>query len=137
MKISELASKTGVSPYRLRHYESLGLITAHRNPSGYRVFSNNTVREVIFVAKCREVRISLEQIGKVLPAYRAGTLTFDEMVDLMENQIDFVDQQIKELRDLRAELVRASQWFKARKQQHSDRKRKGKTQTKTGYGRNG
>lgn len=121
MKISELASQTGVSAHRLRHYEALGLIKAKRNSSGYRVFAEGTQREVAFIAKCREVRIPLDQIAKVLPGYRAGTLTFDDMVELMEDQIKQVDQQLADLRALRHELVSASGWFKRKKRQHAQR----------------
>lgn len=105
MRVSELAQRTGVSVYRLRHYEELGLIQAERSRSGYRDFVDGTVREVIFIAMSRDLGFSLKAIGESLPRYRAGTLTFVQMVDLMRGRIAEVDQQVETLRTVRKELV--------------------------------
>lgn len=122
MNISELARLTGVSADRLRHYDELGLIRAKRNSAGYRIFSGDAEREVRFIAKCREVGVSLKNIGKLIPGYRAGTLTFDEMIELMSDRILQVDQQISDLRTTRRELLLAAKWFRTRKKDHAQRK---------------
>ncbi len=119
MKISELSHATGVSTYRLRHYEKLGLIHAERGPSGYREFAESAVRAVMFIAKCREVGVSLKDIAKVLPAYCVGTLTFDDMIDLMNKQIKQVDEQLSQLMTLRAELSSALGWFRQKKRKQN------------------
>jgi MerR family transcriptional regulator, copper efflux regulator len=123
MNVSELARRTQVSAHRIRHYESLGLIVAARSTSGYRQFDERTVREVFFIAKSREVGVSLEQIGEVLPRYRSGTLTFDQMIELMGARIVEVDEQIAAHRDIRKKLVTALEWFKRRKRDFEKRKK--------------
>src|SRR5438093_3661238 len=75
MRVSELAQRTGVSTFRLRHYEQLGLIHAERTGSGYREFAERVAREVIFIAMSRDLGFSLKDIGETLPRYRARTLT--------------------------------------------------------------
>ena len=55
MKVSELAQRTKVSVHRLRRYEAMGLIIAQRDTSGYREFTDRTVREVIFIAMSRDL----------------------------------------------------------------------------------
>jgi DNA-binding transcriptional MerR regulator len=115
MRISELSQRTGVSADRLRHYHGLGLIKAKRSSAGYRDFAEASVRDVTFIAKCREVGVPLRKIGKIIPGYRAGTLTFDDMIELMGDQVEQVDQQIRELRKLRRELLQAKEWFRTRK----------------------
>lgn len=116
MRVSELAQRTAVSTYRIRHYEELGLIHADRSESGYREFADRTVREVIFIVMSRDLGFSLKVIGENLPRYRAGTLTFDEMVDLMRGRIVEVDEQIAAQRALRKKLVSHIAWLKKRKQ---------------------
>ena len=123
MKVSELAQRTGVSAYRLRHYEQLGLIPADRSRSGYREFAEPTLREVNFIARSRDVGVSLKDIGETLPRYRAGTLTFDEMVELMRTRIAEVDLQIAEQRAVRKKLLSAVAWFEERKRALEKRKR--------------
>jgi MerR family transcriptional regulator, copper efflux regulator len=123
MNVSELARRTNVPAQRLRHYESLGLILAARSKSGYREFAERSVRDVLFIVKSREVGVSLKDIGEVLPRYRSGTLTFDEMIELMGTRIVEVDQQIEAQRDIRKKLVSAMRWFKKRKREFAKREK--------------
>ena len=115
MKISELATRTGVSAHRLRRYEALGLIHAVRRPSGYREFDDRVVREVIFISMGRDLGFSLKVLAEFLPRYRAGRLTAEEMIASMHERIAEVDREIESLRALRRKLVSHVGWF--RKQQ--------------------
>jgi DNA-binding transcriptional MerR regulator len=123
MRVSELAQRTGVSAHRLRHYEELGLIHAERSGSGYREFSDRTVREVIFIAMSRDLGFSLKDIGETLPRYRAGTLTFDQLIDIMRDRIADVDRQIAAQRDVRKKLVSHIAWLEKRKRESAKRER--------------
>lgn len=115
MRISELSRRTGVSAHRLRRYEALGLIRAERGASsGYREFGERTVREVTFIAMGRDLGLSLKALGDALPRYRAGTLTIDEMVFVLQGRIAEVDRQIAEQHALRKKLVSHIGWFKQR-----------------------
>ena len=81
MRISQLAQRTGVSAHRLRRWESLGMLQAERTTGGYREYAERSTREVTFIAMGREMGFSLPALAELLPRYRAGTLTIDEMVD--------------------------------------------------------
>ncbi len=87
MQISELAHRTGVSVHALRHYERLGLLTPTRRASGYREYAEAMRREVIFIAMSRKMGFSLKAIAEQLPAYRAGQLTFTQMVLAMQARV--------------------------------------------------
>ena len=121
MKVSELADRTKVSVHRLRRYEAMGLIIAERSASGYREFSDSTLREVIFIAMSRDLGFSLKDVGETLPSYRAGTLTFDQMVDHMHTRIAEVDAHIAAQRAVRAKLVSHIAWLKKRKREIAKR----------------
>lgn len=123
MKVSELASRTGVSAHRLRRYEELGLIQAERTGSGYREFAERVVREVTFVAMSRDLGFSLKEIAETLPRYRAGTLTFEQLIDIMRQRIAEVDQQIAAQRALRRKLVSHIAWLHKRQQAFEKRRR--------------
>ena len=47
------------------------------------VFTDRTVREVILICMSRDLGFSLKYLSEYVPLYRAGTLTFDQMVDDM------------------------------------------------------
>ena len=121
MKTSELAARTQVSIHRLRRYEAQGLISAQRSAGGYREFTEQTVREVIFIAMSRDLGFSLKDVGETLPSYRAGKLTFDQMVERMQTRIAEVDAQIALQRAVRAKLVSHIAWLKKRKRESAKR----------------
>ncbi|MBT9456253.1 MAG: MerR family DNA-binding transcriptional regulator [Burkholderiaceae bacterium] len=121
MKVSELAKRTGVSVHRLRRYEELGLIQAERGASGYRDFAERAKREVVFIAMGRDLGFSLQELGELLPRYRAGTLTFDQMIDHMRVRIAAVDQQIAVQRALRKKLVDHVAWLEQRQREQAQR----------------
>ena len=114
MQISELAKRTGVSIHRLRRYTDLGMIQAGRRDSGYREFTEATVREVTFISMGRDLGLSLATLAQALPRYRAGTLEIVEMVAVMQQRIAGVDRTIAEQQALRAKLVSHIEWFHAR-----------------------
>ena len=67
LTIGQLAQETGVTPRAVRHYESLGLIRAPiRTGANYRVFDEDSVSRVRFIAKCRSLGFSLPEIGELL-----------------------------------------------------------------------
>ena len=87
------------------------------------MFDERSLRDVRFVAKCREVGLSLKTIGEVLPSYRTGKLTYDQMIELMNTRILEVEQQIAEQHRIRKELMAASAWFEKQKREAAERDR--------------
>ena len=97
------------------------MIIAQRNASGYREFTDRTVREVIFISMSRDLGFSLKDVGETLPSYRAGKLTFDQMVERMQTRIAEVDTEIAAQRAVRAKLVSHIAWLKKRKREVANR----------------
>ena len=122
MRISDLAQRTGVSAHALRHYERLGLLLPARTSGGYREYPESARREVIFIAMSRKIGFSLKSIGERLPAYRAGRLGFDEMVDAMKTRITEIDESVATLQAQRAQVVDHIAWLKKQKRKHQARK---------------
>lgn len=122
MRISELAQRTGVSAHALRHYEKLGLLRPGRTGSGYREYPESAKREVIFIAMSRKIGFSLKDVAEHLPAYRAGRLSFDDMVDVMHRRIAEIDRDIAALRAQRAEVVDHVRWLREQKKKHEQSK---------------
>src|SRR6516225_120816 len=97
MRISELAGRTGVTVHALRHYERMGLLVPARTASGYRDYPETMRREVVFIAMSRRIGFSLPAIAELLPAYRAGRLGIDTMIEALKERTDAIDRQIAEL----------------------------------------
>jgi len=112
MRISELAQRAGVTVHALRHYERLGLLSPARTASGYRDYPESMRREVVFIAMSRRIGFSLQAIGELLPAYRAGRLSIDTMTDALNGRAAALDRQITELQVLRRQVIEHASWLR-------------------------
>lgn len=124
MKISELASRTGVTPHALRHYERLGLLRPGRTAGGYRDYPESLRREVIFIAMSRRIGFSLKEIAESLPAYRGGRLSFDDMAESLRGRVRRIDAELAALQAQRAQVVDHIAWMLEQKKQRQARQRR-------------
>jgi MerR family transcriptional regulator, copper efflux regulator len=105
MRISELATRTGVGVHALRHYERLGLLRVARRPNGYRDYDERVVRDVAFIVHGRRMGFTLKQLAVGLPAYRSGRLTIEGGLQALAERVADIDRQIAALQRQREELL--------------------------------
>lgn len=68
MKIGDLANRTGLTPSRIRFYESIGLLkTVERRPNGYRTYPPEAVLVLDIIATAQNAGFSLDEIRALLP----------------------------------------------------------------------
>ena len=72
MRISQLAERSGVPATTLRFYESAGLITADRTPSGYRAYGQDAVQRLAFIGAAKHLGLPLEEIADLLAVWQTG-----------------------------------------------------------------
>ncbi|MEZ1713703.1 MerR family transcriptional regulator, partial [Pseudomonas aeruginosa] len=70
-RISELATKVGLSRTTLLYYEKQGLISSRRQANGYRLYSDQDLQQL-----------------KLLQQLQAGGLTLKECLACLETRID-------------------------------------------------
>ena len=63
LSIGQLSRVTGVNIETIRYYEGIGLVAAPaRNASGYRQYSQDHLRQLMFVRHCRDMGFSISEI---------------------------------------------------------------------------
>jgi DNA-binding transcriptional MerR regulator len=72
MRISQLAERSGVPATTLRYYESAGLLSADRTPSGYRTYGEDAVTRLAFISSAKHLGLPLEEIGELLTVWESG-----------------------------------------------------------------
>jgi len=98
MKISQLAKESGVASKTIRYYEDIGLLPeAYRNDNGYREYSTSDIERLVFIRRCRELQIPLEQIKTLIAVQVDQKSSCQEVDDLIEQQLEKVRKTIAEL----------------------------------------
>lgn len=98
MKISELAQTTKVAAKTIRYYESIGLLTpASRETNGYRYYKLRDVETLIFIRRCRELNISIEDIKQLVQVKQNPEASCATVDNIIVEQLARVRQMQQEL----------------------------------------
>lgn len=105
LRVSDLATETGVSADTIRFYERKRLLTPpNRSPNGYRQFDEASVRRVRFIKGAQALGLKLSEIRELLDIRDRGACPCGHTRELVERRIGELDEEIRELQALRSEL---------------------------------
>jgi DNA-binding transcriptional MerR regulator len=108
LTIGGLASRAGLTTDSLRYYERLGLIEpVSRTRGNYRLYDATAVERLEFIRKAQVLGLTLEEVGDVLRASRAGTPPCEHVRSTLARRLGEVDARMADLRALRRTLVAA------------------------------
>jgi DNA-binding transcriptional MerR regulator len=98
-RISQLAKRVGVKPTTLRFYEQAGLLPADRSESGYRLYDQQAVERLGFIASGKHLGLPLEQIRDLLAMWEDELCTDvrARLRPMLTARIADVEQQATEL----------------------------------------
>ena len=107
MTIGEVASKSNVNIQTIRFYERKGLVLpASRTNAGYRQYTDDAVRRVLFIKHAQEIGFSLKEIAILLSLRVAGDSTCGDVKAQAEEKIRDVEEKIRKLQEMKAALGR-------------------------------
>jgi DNA-binding transcriptional MerR regulator len=105
MLIGQVAERSGVTAKTLRFYERKGLLAdPGRTDGGYRDYEPATVDRVTFIKDAQAAGLTLAQIGEVLAIRDDGQLPCEHVTTLVARRLAAVEQRLRELRQVRAQL---------------------------------
>ena len=103
----QLAELAGVSRDTLRHYERKGVLTRpFRGQNGYRQYPAEALQRVQLVRRALSVGFTLDELARVLKVRDAGGAPCEEVRRLAAQKLLNVQDQLRELTELRNELKR-------------------------------
>ncbi|MGI8783430.1 MAG: MerR family transcriptional regulator [Acidobacteriota bacterium] len=104
LRIGELAARTGVSIDTVRYYERRRLLPrATRTGGGFRLFTPETVKRILFIKQAQHIGLSLDTIMELL-ATRGGAGQCLRVSELLRVKLAEMDERIKAMRDFRRTL---------------------------------
>ncbi|GAA0445938.1 MerR family transcriptional regulator [Streptomyces sp. NPDC046215] len=107
MRIGELAQQAGTTTRTLRHYESLGLLTARRTGNGYRTYDEEDLRLLRQIRTLQDFGFGLEETRPFVDCLRAGHPAGDSCpasLAVYRRKLAELDELIAHLGRVRAEV---------------------------------
>lgn len=110
MKINELAERTGLASKTIRYYENIDLLPeAHRSSNGYRDYNERDVERMIFIRRCRELQIPLDELKVLVRLQMDGKAPCTEIDQIIQNQLMKIRSRVQELIRLEESLNELAQ----------------------------
>lgn len=98
--IQQMAEQTGLSIHTLRYYDSLGITpSVERSTSGYRVYTEDDVRALLFIKRLRDTGMPLREIQRYVELYLQGDATIQARRDLLEQHRRQLETSIGEMQE--------------------------------------
>lgn len=112
VQIGQVAKRTGLDVRLIRHYEKIGLIPPPRRSeagyasAGYRMFTEDHVQRLEFIALCRVLDLPLREIGDLLRCVddECCASARPSLGRLLGEKLQEVDRRITQLEGLRQRL---------------------------------
>jgi DNA-binding transcriptional MerR regulator len=107
LRIGELARRTGTNAPTVRYYEQIGLLpTASRRDGGQRCYSEEDVRRLTFIRRCRDFGFSIEQVRALAALVQDRERSCLEARDLAQSHLAALRAKLDELKALEQAIAR-------------------------------
>jgi len=105
LTIGKVARRVGIRPSAIRYYERQRILQPTvRGANGYRTYSDNAVKLLLFMKRAQSLGITLKEIKPLLNLASQGEQPCIHVKQLARNHLREVDDKIRELQALRNEL---------------------------------
>src|SRR5688572_19129229 len=105
LKIGQVAELSGVNLQTVRYYERENLLpVAPRLASGYRVFSEHTVRRVRFIKRAQELGFTLAEIRELLTLRVDHERDSGTVRELARKKMTDIEEKIRSLQAMKDAL---------------------------------
>jgi Cu(I)-responsive transcriptional regulator len=105
--IGDLAKATGTKVVTVRYYERIGLLPVPSRTAGnYRTYSNEHMRRLRFIRRCRDLGFTLDQIRDLLRLSSQKDEECSDVDRITAQHLIEIEQKISDLKRLAKELRR-------------------------------
>lgn len=106
-RTSQLAKKAGVNKETIRFYEKKGLLRDPlRTDGGYRQYSQEDFKRLVFISNAKELGFSLAEIKELLAIADGDIIECSHVRKIAESKLNYISNQMKYLKRLKKALTR-------------------------------
>jgi len=100
--IGEAARRSGASRKALRVYEAAGILPPpQRTPSGYRLYTADSLAVLSFLRQARRLGFTLGEIKRIVAIRRQGRVACPHVRELVSRKLHEIDERLQDLREVR------------------------------------
>ncbi len=101
VNIGEASTQTGLSAKMIRHYEEIGLLPkSKRTESGYRVYREDDLHNLIFIKRARALGFSMIQIKKLMNLWLNKSRRSSDVKKITQEHIQGLEKKIAETQQM-------------------------------------
>ena len=105
LRIGVVAREVGLSVDTIRFYERAGILRSpRRSATGYRLFDEEDVQELIFISKAHALGFTLSEVKALLHSGRKKDLDCTNVRKMLQNRRQQIHLRIRTLSQLQDEL---------------------------------
>ncbi|NDJ16196.1 heavy metal-responsive transcriptional regulator [Myxacorys almedinensis] len=106
LRIGEVSAQSSLPIKTIRYYDEIGLLSpaVERSQAGYRLFRPLVIERLGFIKRAQSLGLSLTEVKDILEVHDQGQLPCDRVKQQIHGKVQTIDQQIRQLQALRAEL---------------------------------
>ncbi len=109
LSIGNLGKKTGIKVVTIRYYERIGLLPLPARTEGnYRTYTNEHMRRLRFIRRCRDLGFTLDQVRDLLRLSSQENQECCAVNRITAQHLIEIEQKISDLQRLADELGRLS-----------------------------
>jgi len=121
MTASDLARRTNVPVYTVRHYTRIGLLKPSRDlRNGYKLYKPSDKERLRFIGSAKELGFTLNEIDQVLDHAVHGDSPCPMVREIVEKRVKENKEKIRELKRLQTRLETAADMWKSMKDSEPD-----------------
>lgn len=121
MTASDLAKRTNVPVYTVRHYTRIGLLKPSRDlRNGYKLYKPSDKERLKFIASAKQLGFTLSEIEEILDHAVQGESPCPMVREIVEKRVIENKEKIRELNRLQGRLERAAETWKSLKNSEPD-----------------
>jgi DNA-binding transcriptional MerR regulator len=97
VKINEVMKRTGLSRKAIYIYEDRGFLSPLKNGIGYREYGEGDVERLLFIAKLRELGLSLEEIAQLLQTPEETDILLQKHFERTQRELSEAMQRLSQV----------------------------------------
>ncbi|RDH77661.1 MerR family transcriptional regulator [Mycolicibacterium moriokaense] len=104
-RIGDLAHATHTSAPTVRYYEQIGLLPPPERKGAQRRYTDEDVRRLTFVRRCRDFGFPIEQVRTLVALMHDGRQPCSQARDIAAAHLSSIREQLRELHALEASIA--------------------------------